>query len=203
MLSSLHMTGKRQGVRVGLLGGSFNPAHEGHLHISLIALDRLALDEVWWLVSPQNPLKPANITKSFEQRLNDAKAIARHPRITVTDAECRLGTHYTIDTLRALKTHAQHIHFVWLMGADNFIQLPQWKEWTQIMSLVPVAVIARPGYHLRAGLGQAACRYGVNRLKSEDAAFLANMPPPAWTLIVAKLHPLSSTKLRKAAKSSR
>ncbi len=203
MLSSLHLNDLRHGTRIGLLGGSFNPAHEGHCHISRTALDRLALDQVWWVVSPQNPLKSTDITADFEQRLAYAKTLVRDRRIEVTDVERRLGTQYTIDTLRALKRAAPHINFVWLMGADNFIQLPQWREWTNIMSLVPVAVIARPGYHLRAGLGQAACRYRVNRLKSEDAAFLANMPPPAWTLIVAKLHPLSSTKLRKAAKSSR
>ena len=134
--------------------------------------------------------------KDFEQRLAYAKTMARDRRIKVTDVERKLGTQYTVDTLRALKRAAPHINFVWLMGADNFIQLPQWREWTKIMSLVPVAVIARPGYHLRAGLSQAACRYGVNRLKSDDADLLANAKPPAWTLIVAQLHPISSTLLR-------
>lgn len=203
MLSSLHLNDLRHGTRIGLLGGSFNPAHEGHCHITRTALDRLALDRVWWVVSQQNPLKSTDITADFDRRLAYAKTLVHDRRIEVTDVERRLGTQYTIDTLRALKRAAPHINFVWLMGADNFIQLPQWREWTNIMSLVPVAVIARPGYHLRAGLSQAACRYGVNRLKSDDAAYLADAKPPAWTLIVAQLRPISSTLLRDAANIGR
>ncbi|MBV9833149.1 MAG: nicotinate-nicotinamide nucleotide adenylyltransferase, partial [Alphaproteobacteria bacterium] len=113
--------------RIGLLGGSFNPAHEGHVHISLEALKRLDLDEVWWLVSPQNPLKAANGMASLADRMEGARSVtATHPRLRVTDLERKLGTRYTIDTVRALRRRHPHARFVWLMGADNLRQLPRW-----------------------------------------------------------------------------
>jgi nicotinate-nucleotide adenylyltransferase len=184
------------GGRIGLLGGSFDPAHEGHHHISEVALKRLQLDSVWWLVSPQNPLKKNRPAASLEHRLHTARTIAHHPRLHVTDVETRLGISYTIETIRYLQARYPDTKFIWLMGADNFIQLPQWKHWTEIMAALPVAVIARPRYHLSAGLSKAACRYQNYRHNPEQAALLPAARPPAWTLILDQLHPASSTQLR-------
>lgn len=186
------------GQRIGLLGGSFNPAHDGHLHLSTVALKRLGLDAVWWLVSPQNPLKPKDKTPPLDTRMAQAAAIANHPSIYVTGLEQSLGTQYTVHTLDALCLRYPQVHFVWLMGADNFLQLPQWKSWERIMTKLPVAVFARPGYHLRAGLSKAAIRFNHHRLKPEHAVNLAIAKPPAWTIILGKLNPLSSTALRSA-----
>ena len=186
------------GMRIGLLGGSFNPPHQGHLHISLVAGRRLDLHAVWWLVSPQNPLKPAGDTADLEMRLSAAEKLARHPRIVVSDAEARLGTRYTADTLRALKARFPGVHFVWLMGADNMVQLPQWKHWQEIMSLVPVAVIDRPGYALRAQLGKAAERFRAARVPETEARSFPRAEPPAWIYLHAKLNPLSATDIRQS-----
>jgi nicotinate-nucleotide adenylyltransferase len=203
MEPSLYDGALRSGARIGLLGGSFNPAHEGHRHISLVALKHLALDHVWWLVTPQNPLKPASNTQDLDERIKQALRLATHPRITVTNIERKLGTRYTIDTLNGLKSRYPAAHFVWVMGADNFVQLPQWRSWNEIMSAVPVAVIARPQYHLASGLSKAAIRYRSHRLKPHLAPKLVTLEPPAWTLIIDYLHLASSTKLRKAIGSDR
>ncbi len=144
------------GRRIGLLGGSFNPAHGGHLHISRLALSRLDLDEVWWLVSPQNPLKPAAGMAPFAERLAQAADIAAADRrIKVSDIEARLGTRYTADTLKALTRRFPRARFVWLMGGDNLAQLPYWKRWQDIVGTVPIAVFDRPGSSLRALAGSA------------------------------------------------
>ena len=135
-----------KGLRIGLLGGSFNPAHEGHLYVSEIALKRLGLDYVWWLVAPQNPLKPVAGMAPVQTRLAGARALAgRHPRLVVTDAERVLGTRYTIDTLKALHRRFGELRFVWLMGSDNLAQFHRWRRWTEIAALMPIAVIVRPG----------------------------------------------------------
>ncbi|MFP3943336.1 MAG: nicotinate-nucleotide adenylyltransferase [Alphaproteobacteria bacterium] len=185
------------GMRVGLLGGSFNPAHEGHRHVSLVAGRRLGLHAVWWLVSPQNPLKSSGDTADFQRRFAAAKALARHPRIVVSDLEARLGTRYTADTLRALKSRFPGVHFVWLMGADNLVQLPRWKHWQDIMSLVPVAVIDRPGYALSARLGKAAETFRQARVPETAARAFPHARPPAWIYLHAKLNPLSATAIRR------
>lgn len=187
-----------EGTRIGLLGGSFDPAHEGHLHISEVALKSLNLDSVWWLVTPQNPLKEQRPSASLGERLQNARALAHNPRLRVTDVESRLGTHHTIDIIRHLQARYPLTRFVWLMGADNFIELPHWKHWTEIMSALPVAVIARPRYHLSAGLSKAACRYHFYRRNPEQAVLLPTARPPAWTLILNRLHPASSTHIRAA-----
>ncbi|MEQ8827725.1 MAG: nicotinate-nucleotide adenylyltransferase, partial [Parvibaculum sp.] len=144
------------GLKVGLLGGSFNPAHEGHLHITKMCLKALGLDRVWWLVSPGNPLKPVKGMAPFAERLASAEAMARDPRIVVSDIETRLGTRYTADTLAALTGRFPEIRFVWLMGADNLRQLPGWDRWTEMMALVPVAVFDREPYSWNVLTGQAA-----------------------------------------------
>ena len=182
---------------VGLLGGSFNPAHDGHRHISVQALKLLGLDEVWWLVSPLNPLKQAKDMASYECRLKTAEQIARHPRIKVSDIEYRIGTRYTIDTLTKLKETFPDINFVWLMGADNLEQLPQWRCWREIMHTVPVAVFARKHYALKALHGKAARLYHLYRRTPSEAANLAFCKPPAWVFLPIRKHPASSTEIRK------
>ncbi len=132
------------GLKVGLLGGSFNPAHEGHLHITKMCLKALGLDRVWWLVSPGNPLKPVKGMAPFAERLASAEAMARDPRIVVSDIETRLGTRYTADTLAALTGRFPEIRFVWLMGADNMLQFPKWRNWREIAETVPIAVYPVP-----------------------------------------------------------
>ena len=183
------------GQRVGLLGGSFDPAHPGHVHVTRWALRALGLDRVWWLVSPGNPLKtdaPADLSR----RLQAARALMRHPRVTVTDLESRAGTRYTAETLALLKVRYPGVRFVWLMGADNLRSFHRWDRWEAIMESVPVAVFARPGEQLRAGLSPAARRYARWRLPQSEAAALPFRDPPAWTLLSGRMLDLSSTKLR-------
>ena len=197
-------TTARPGSRaVGLLGGSFNPAHAGHRHISELALKRLRLDELWWLVSPQNPLKPVAGMAPFAERLAGARAVARHPRIRVTSIEADLKTTYTAETLRRLARRFPHIRFIWLMGADNLTQIHQWKDWTQIFSTVAVAVLARPSYCLRALAGLAAHRFSRNRVPESASGALRRRRPPAWVFLVGPLNPLSATAIRARRRSSR
>ncbi len=182
--------------KIGLLGGSFNPAHEGHRHISKMALARLGLDQVWWLVSPQNPLKDASQTADYDQRLDQAVAAARHPRIRVSDFEQRHHTSYTIDTLRALqRAHPNH-RFVWLMGADNLAGFHHWRNWQQIMRTVPIAVIDRPGNATRALASPAAQQFARYRLNERDWSRIGNTAAPAWAFLSGPLSPLSSTAIR-------
>jgi nicotinate-nucleotide adenylyltransferase len=182
--------------RIGLLGGSFNPAHPGHRHVSLEALKRLALDEVWWLVSPQNPLKPARGMASFEKRFANAAAYAHHPRIRVVGLEEKLGTRFTLDTLKALQPRFPHQHFVWLMGADNLTQLRRWKDWPQIFRRVPIAVFARPTYCQQALAEMAALRFHRYRIAADRSRGLAAMAPPAWVFFRSKLDASSATAIR-------
>lgn len=161
-----------------------------------MALRRLALDEVWWLVSPQNPLKPVAGMASLEARLKGAAARARHPRIKVTDLEARLGTRYTADTLRELRRRFPRTDFVWLMGADNLAQLPRWERWTRIAAAAPIAVFARPSYSLRALSGLAARRLARRRLRTGEARRLAETDPPAWVFFPVRLDARSATAIR-------
>jgi nicotinate-nucleotide adenylyltransferase len=182
---------------IGLLGGSFNPAHEGHRHVSLLALQKLKLDEIWWLVSPQNPLKPRNDMAPLEERLSRArKIVARDRRIKVTDIETTLGTRYTADTIDALQRQFPRLDFVWLMGADNLAQISRWDRWQSIFQAVPIAVFDRPAYSLSALKAKAAQRYSSRRVAPEQAGELAALEPPAWTFIRLRLHPASATQIR-------
>jgi nicotinate-nucleotide adenylyltransferase len=184
-------------LRIGLLGGSFNPAHEGHLHISRLALQRLGLDYVWWLVSPQNPLKPERGMGPLDERLRSAVAAARgHPRIRVSAIEARLGTRFTVDTLTALRRHFPATRFVWLMGADNLAQMPHWRRWSRIFHLAAIAVFARGSYVMRALAGPAAKRYRRFRLSPRAARRLASRPTPAWAFLPTPLSPVSATAIR-------
>ena len=184
--------------RIGLLGGSFNPAHGGHLHISLMALRRLDLDEVWWLVSPQNPLKPVKGMAPFAERVAGATAFAKgHPRIRVSAIEAALDTTYTADTIAALEGRFPQTRFVWLMGGDNLAQLPRWERWIDLMERVPIAVFARPQVSLRALAGKAVQRFARARIPAEAARRLAEMKPPAWAFFHTKLDPRSATEIRR------
>jgi nicotinate-nucleotide adenylyltransferase len=183
------------GQRVGLLGGSFDPAHAGHVHVSRWALKALRLDRVWWLVSPGNPLKP-DAPADLTRRLAAARAVMRHPRVAVTDIEARIGTRYTAETLGVLRRRYPGVRFVWLMGADNLAGFHHWDRWETIMRLVPVCVLARPGDQLRAGLSPAARRFARWRVPQGEAGALASMTPPAWTLLSGRMLDLSSSELR-------
>lgn len=193
-----------RGQRIGLLGGSFNPAHDGHRHISLQALKHLDLDWIWWLVSPQNPLKSTRGMAPQRQRINRACQLVNHPRILVTSLESELGTRYTADTLQALTRRFPQARFVWLMGADNLIQISHWQNWTSIFQTVPVAVLARSPYSLRAVSSIAAKRYQRRRVSGSRAAGLAQAGLskaglPAWTFLPIPLHAASATAIRAAS----
>ena len=188
------------GLRIGLLGGSFNPPHDGHVHVSHAALKALGLDYVWWLVSPQNPLKPKRGMASFAKRLDADQLLAsRHPRMIATGIENELRMQFTIDSLRALKRRFRETRFVWLMGSDNLVQIPRWRRWQAIFSEVPIAVVARPGIALSARSSKAANRFKT-AARPADAGF-ADTPPPAWTVIEVKRNPASGTRLRAASAS--
>lgn len=189
--------------RVGLLGGSFNPAHDGHRQISLAALGRLGLDEVWWLVSPQNPLKPVAGMAPIGRRLADARRAARHPRIRVTDIEQHLGTRFTADTLVRLVRAFPRTRFVWLMGADNLSQIARWERWQQIFHAVAIAVFNRPTYCFRALSGMAARRFARRRLAASAAGLLARKTPPAWVFLFTRLNPISATAIRAGRRGKR
>jgi nicotinate-nucleotide adenylyltransferase len=184
--------------RIGLLGGSFNPAHGGHLHLSLLALRHLDLDAVWWLVAPQNPLKPLTGMAPFGARLEQARRVAApYPRIVVTDLESRLGSsYYTADTLKALCRRFPRLRFVWLMGADNLVQLRHWLRWSEIFRTVPIAVFDRPSHSLKALSGLAANRFALQRVAVSAARRLAEMRPPAWVFFHTPLDARSATRIR-------
>jgi len=184
------------GMRIGLLGGSFNPAHDAHREISLTALKRLGLDRVWWLVTPGNPLKDVSRLPDVAKRVEAAKAVARHPRIDVTSFNAGRDTGYTIDLIRALKQRFPEVRFVWLMGADNLAEFHRWKQWPDIFETIPIAVLDRPSYRLKARAGPAARRFAAYYVDETDAAGLALLEPPAWTVLSHRLSGLSSTALR-------
>ena len=185
-----------RGMRVGLYGGSFNPAHEGHAHVAETARKRLRLDRVIWLVSPQNPLKPAHETASLESRMAGARRHARGRAMIVSAAETRIGSTYTIDTLRVLKARYPSVKFVWIMGADSLASFHRWRGWTQIMCGAPVAVVSRPWISLRSRFSPAARRFAAARHPASEAAGLPGSKPPRWVFLTGPLNFQSSTALR-------
>lgn len=187
------------GMRVGLFGGSFNPAHDGHAHVAETALSRLDLDRVVWLVSPQNPLKDPRHTASLADRMASARRWARGPAMIVSDFETRAGTRWTIDTLRALRLRHPQVRFVWLMGSDNLAGFHRWRGWTELMRLMPMAVIARPDSLLESRSAPAARRFAPARVSASEARLLPEMEAPAWAYLTAPLNPRSSTALREQA----
>ncbi len=190
------------GRRIGLLGGSFNPAHAWHRQISQQALKRLRLDEVWWLVSPQNPLKPVTGMGRLSDRLTRARQVARHPHLRVTALERLLPGTLTADTLRALTHWFPRTSFVWLMGADNLSQIDRWAAWQEIFHTVGVAVLDRPSYSLQSVAGKAARRFAGARIPEMRAGKLALAAPPAWTFLHIPRSALSATALRAHAPSA-
>lgn len=190
-----------RGMRVGLLGGSFNPAHDAHRMISLTALKRLGLDRVWWLVTPGNPLKNNEGLPDPAKRIKEAVAVADHPRILLTDIETHIGTHYTYDTLAFLKMHHPEIHFVWLMGSDNLAGFHRWARWREIIRLMPVAVFDRPGSSFSALNSRAALAFGRYRVPETAVKGLATQKAPAFAFIHGQRSMLSSTELRNRQKS--
>lgn len=184
------------GSRIGLLGGSFNPAHDGHRHISLVALARLNLDRVWWIVSPGNPLKSHQDLADQQTRLHLAAAVAHHPRIDVTGFEAQLGTAYTAETLAYLTKRLPDVNFVWLMGADNLAGLHRWRHWRRILATMPVAVLDRPGWRYRALASRAALSHAGRQLPETESRRLAEATAPAWSFLSIPLSNMSSTALR-------
>ncbi|MEP6831458.1 MAG: nicotinate-nucleotide adenylyltransferase [Rhizomicrobium sp.] len=179
------------GLRIGLLGGSFNPAHDGHLYVSETALKRLKLDAVWWLVSPGNPLKDKSSMASLAARLDSARAMAmQHPAIHVSAVEQQLGTIYTIDTVEALQRRFPQIRFVWLMGSDNLEQFSRWQRWEDLARRIPIAVIQRPGSILAALNAPLVRRFGMVRDPREP------MRPPLVMVLDGARNSESATRLR-------
>ncbi|MGQ4273718.1 nicotinate-nucleotide adenylyltransferase [Terrihabitans sp. B22-R8] len=184
------------GMRIGLYGGSFNPPHAAHVMVSRRALLRLGLDRVWWLVSPGNPLKDNDGLPPVETRLEQARALITDPRIVPTDAESRLGTRYTMDTLSALQARCPGVRFVWIMGGDSFAAFHLWRDWQAIAGTMPFAVIDRPGTTHTGMRSKAALRFAAGRIDESDAALLPLCAPPAWVLLHGPRSDLSSSRLR-------
>jgi nicotinate-nucleotide adenylyltransferase len=182
--------------RIGLLGGSFNPAHEGHRHVSLEALKRLGLDEVWWLVSPQNPLKAGDGMEPLPLRLARARQVGRNARIRIDAPELALGTRYTLDTVRALRRAYPKARFVWLMGADILPQLTDWEGWRELFAALPIAAFARPGWSYPALVSAAPRSFARYRIDAERARALPACRPPAWCFIPSRLDSHSATAIR-------
>ncbi|TCT01045.1 nicotinate-nucleotide adenylyltransferase [Aquabacter spiritensis] len=186
------------GLKVGLFGGSFNPAHAAHREVSLLALKRLRLDRVWWLVSPGNPLKDNSHLPTLEERVVFARTVAAHPRIDVTGIEAALGTRYTFETVAALRARAPQVRFVWIMGADNLTGFHRWQNWRDLAGLLPIAVVDRMGDSLSATASRAARALARDRVEESDAALLPTLPPPAWIFLHGMKSPVSSTGIRAA-----
>jgi nicotinate-nucleotide adenylyltransferase len=184
------------GMRIGLLGGSFNPPHVAHRAISLFAIKRLKLDRVWWLVSPGNPLKDHGPLHDLDQRVEAARQMAGDPRIDVTCLEAVIGTRYTVDTITYLRRRTAGLRLVWIMGADNLAQFHRWQNWRRIASQVPIAVIDRPPQSFRAMAAPAAQALARYRLPENQASQLADQQPPAWVFLTGLKLSLSSTGLR-------
>lgn len=183
------------GRRIGLLGGSFDPPHAGHVHISREALKRFQLDEVWWLVSPGNPLK-ARGPAPLADRMALAREIMVHPRVRVTDLESKMGTQYTAETLAELLERYPGVAFVWLMGADNLAGFHRWDRWREIFEAVPIGILARPGDRISARMSPAARQFRTAKLRSRESAVLASSEAPAWCFVNVPMMPISSSALR-------
>jgi nicotinate-nucleotide adenylyltransferase len=184
------------GMRIGLFGGTFDPPHQAHLGASLLALKRLKLDRIWWLVTPGNPLKNTSGLGPLIERIEAARALTRHPHIDVTGLEAVINTRYTYDTISWLKARCPGVRFVWIMGADNLRSFHRWQRWREIVKLVPFVVIDRLGPSLYAGASPAGQALRRSRIPEHAAASLPGRKPPAWTFLHGLKSPLSSTALR-------
>lgn len=183
------------GLRVGLLGGSFDPPHAGHVHISQWALKAFGLDQVWWLVSPGNPLKPHG-PAALEKRMAACKTLVHHPKIRISGMEVAFGTRYTAATLRSVQALYPSVRFVWLMGADNLVSFHKWDRWHDIMQRLPIGVLARPDQQVSAGCSMAARQYATYRLSAQHSAALALRQAPCWSLLYGSMIDISSTDIR-------
>lgn len=186
----------KPGMKVGLFGGSFNPVHDGHAHVAETAKRRLGLDRVIWLVSPQNPLKSRHETADLDERMAGARSMAKGYGMVVAAVESRLGSNYTIDTIRTLKARHPGVKFVWIMGADSLAGFHRWKGWTQIMHELPVAVVSRPWISLKSRFSPAAVRFARFRVASSAAMTLPGHKTPAWAFLLGRFNFQSSTALR-------
>jgi len=190
------------GLRIGLFGGTFDPPHAAHLGASLLAMKRLRLDRMWWLVTPGNPLKDTRHLRPLERRMADARELAHHPRIDITGLEDVINTRYTYDTLAYLVRRCPGVRFVWVMGADNLRSFYRWQNWRGIASLMPIAVVDRMGSSLYATGGRAPQALARYRLPERFAPVLADRKAPAWLYLHGLKSPLSSTALRALRKGS-
>jgi nicotinate-nucleotide adenylyltransferase len=184
------------GQRVGLMGGTFNPPHDGHAICALTALNRLRLDQLWWIVTPGNPLKSGARLPRLEARMAASRGFARRPAIKITGFEAQLGSPYTYATIRFVRQHLPRVRFVWVMGADNLATFHRWQHWRDIARLVPIAVVDRPGWHLKALASPAARFLARRRIPERRAALLPGCKPPAWVFLSTRLSEASSTALR-------
>ena len=183
------------GQVIGLLGGSFDPAHAGHVHITKAALKRFGLDRVWWLVSPANPMKSRG-PEPIGKRMQRAKSVMDHPRVEVTDLEAKMGTRYTAQTIAALIARYPGVRFVWLMGADNLSQFHKWQDWQSIIETVPVGVLARPNERISARLSTTARIYREAMIPARASRLLGRVATPAWCFVNLPMNDLSSTEIR-------
>jgi len=190
------------GMRIGLYGGSFNPAHAGHRHVSLMALRRLGLDRIWWIVTPGNPLKDSEELAATAMRVREARDVSDDPRIDVTKFEQEIGARYTVDTLSYLKRRYPGVRFVWIMGADNLASFHRWRGWQRIARMMPIAVFDRPGWTLKAVRSKSAEALAGSRIDEADARALPGLAPPAWVFLHGPRSHLSSTQLRRLRRTS-
>lgn len=184
------------GLRIGLYGGSFDPPHAGHRHVALLAIRRLRLDRVWWLVGPGNPLKDRGRLPTAAARLAATAMLARHPRMHATGLEAAYDFRFSVETVRFLPRRRPGVRFVWIIGADSFATLHRWRDWRTIVGSMPVAVVDRPGWTLRALHSRAARTFAASRVDPRKAADLADHVPPAWTFLAGPRSHLSSSALR-------
>lgn len=185
-------------MRIGLFGGSFNPPHQGHRLASLAAMKRIGLDRVWWIVTPGNPLKETNGLPDLATRMAAVRRIAHHPRIVVTGIEAAIGTRYTVETVAYLMRRCPGVRFVWIMGADNLLNLPRWRRWREFVELVPIVTVDRPGSTWRALHGSAGAILTQRRLREHQARLLPDKAAPAFVYLHGPRSPASSTALRDA-----